>query len=206
MTTLLKKILLMPVCLFLMAVSFNACTEKDLPEIGLGANVTTTSVKNAGIVLMAPYLPRLFSMVGYLNGMGDFANDNARARAVFLIQYLVTQDNDREYAEEDLFLNKLLVNYPDSLSLPKYIELTDEEVKSAQGLLEGVIAHWGKVSNVESFREGFLMRVGQVESREGGWLVTVEQRAFDSLLDSLPWSFSQIKHSWNPHHIEVIWH
>lgn len=204
MTTLLKKLLLVPVCLLLMAVSFNACTEKDLPEI---TNVTPTILKNAGIVLVAPYLPRLFSMVGYLNGTGDFTNDNARARAVFLIQYLVTQDNDREYSEQDLFLNQLLVNYPDSLSLPNYIELTDEEVKSAEDLLEGAKANWKEIkgSSVESLRELFLMRAGRLESREGGWLVTVEKRAFDTLLSSLPWSITYIKFSWNPHHIDVIW-
>src|SRR5690606_29801550 len=135
---------------FLMAVSFNACTEKDLPEpdeIGLGANVTTVRVENAGIVLVAPYLQRMFGMAGYLDETGrDFANDNARARAVFLIQYLVTQDNYREYSKEELFFNQLLVNYHHSLSLPNYIELTDKEVKLAESLLEGAIANWGKMN------------------------------------------------------------
>src|SRR5690606_34196400 len=79
-------------------------------------------------MLVAPYLPRLFGRAGYLNETGqDFVNDNARERAIFLIQYLVTQDNDREYSEKDLFLNQLLVNYDDSLPLTKCIKLGSVE-------------------------------------------------------------------------------
>jgi hypothetical protein len=211
MTTLFKNIVLKSVCLFLMAVSLNACTKKDQPEIdetGLGANLTTARVHNAGVVLIAPYLPALFGVVGYLNEKGDFANDHARARAVFLIQFLVTQDNGRKYSEQDLFLNQLLVNYPAALSLPNSIELTDEEIKLAKGMLEAAKANWREMkdTSVEAFRELFLMRAGKLESREGGWLLSVEERGVDSVLHSLPWSIRQISFLWNPHHVEVIWH
>ena len=138
----------------------------------------------------------------------DFVNDNARERAIFLIQYLVTQDNDREYSEKDLFLNQLLVNYDDSLPLTKYIELTDSELKLAEGLLDGAKANWRAISgsSVESFRISFLMRAGQLQRSENGWFVTVEEKAVDMLLNSLPWSIKQIRFPWNPYRIEVIWH
>lgn len=159
-------------------------------------------------MLVAPYLPTLFSRAGYLNEtVQDFVNDNTRERAIFLIQYLVTQDNDREYSEKDLFLNQLLVNYDDSLPLTKYIELTDSELKLAEGLLDGAKANWRAISgsSVESFRISFLMRAGQLKRHENGWFVTVEEKAVDMLLNSLPWSINQIGFPWNPYRIEVIW-
>lgn len=56
-------------------------------------------VENAGLVLLSPWLPRLFVTLGYLNeGKRDFKDDESRIRAIFLLQYLVRLEEE-EYGK-----------------------------------------------------------------------------------------------------------
>jgi hypothetical protein len=40
---------------------------------------------------------------------------------------------------------------------------------------------------------------------DGMWYLTIEPGTFDMLLDSLPWSYSVIKHAWMERAIHVTW-
>lgn len=164
-------------------------------------------VPNAGLALIAPWFIRLFHILGYLNEKKDgFKNQRARVRAIFLLQYL-TFGKEQEYKEAELAFNRILVGYPHSFPLPKYLKLTKEERETAEGMLVGVKANWQKMKNtsVESFRQSFIERSGRLEQRDEKWVLTVDERAYDILLESLPWSYNTIRFPWLKKRINVVW-
>ncbi|SEH86509.1 contractile injection system tape measure protein [Akkermansia glycaniphila] len=199
--------------------SKNITTESILGELSVSpsedqATVSPTmedvkylTVHNAGLVLLVPWFRRLFSMLGLLNEeMGDFKNTESRIRAIFILQYLVTGQNT-EYEEQELAFNRVLAECPFSCPLPKSLELTPHEMETAASMMEGVMANWEKLKNtsVQGFRNAFIARSGRLEQLEEKWLLTVDQRAYDMLLDSLPWSYKMIRFPWLKKMIIVEW-
>ncbi len=78
----------------------------------------------------------------------------------------------------------------------------------ADGMLEGVKANWVKMkgTSVNGFRQSFILRDGRLEQQDEKWLLTVERRTVDILLDTVPWAFRQIRFPWLKKHIQVAWH
>jgi len=54
-------------------------------------------------------------------------------------------------------------------------------------------------------RESFLKRDGILTLKENGWLLQVERKTLDVLIDSIPWGYSTIAFSWNERLIFVEW-
>ena len=73
-------------------------------------------------------------------------------------------------------------------------------------MLKAVIQLWdiGDTS-VDSLRDAFIARSGQIERIKLGWKLTVEPSPFDMLLDRLPWSFSIVKLRWMEEPVHVSW-
>ena len=167
-------------------------------------------VPNAGLCLLALWLPRLFDMLGLLavnaDGKKDFKDIEARIRAIFVLQRLAT-DEVREYEEHELAFNRILAGCPFHIPLPKTLELTLNEIKTAESMLTGVKANWNKLQNtsIKGFQHSFIERPGKLEQREDKWVLYVENRAYDILLDSLPWSYRQIRLPWLKKKINVVW-
>jgi hypothetical protein len=161
-------------------------------------------VENAGMVLAATYLPRLFAMLGLLE-KSAFRNPEAAERAVHLLQYLVEQRADRP--EYQLALNKILCGVPSGQPIIREIEASEEEKETIDGLLGAVIQHWGALgsTSVSGLREAFLQRSGRLRLKDEAWHLEVEQKAYDMLLDRLPWSFSIIKLPWMQWIVHVKW-
>lgn len=161
-------------------------------------------IHNAGMVLLSPYLPHLFSRLG-LTVQGEFASPEARRRAVFLMQYAVW--GQTEFPEYELVLNKLLAEWPSSDPLPTGLELTDEERSLADSMLKGVIANWPRMGSTtaEGLQEGFLQRDGAMVLEADRITLRVESKAYDILLDSLPWKYSPLRFSWMERPIIVEW-
>ncbi|MDR1090397.1 MAG: hypothetical protein LBL79_04905, partial [Prevotella sp.] len=61
-------------------------------------------VSNAGVVILAPYLSRLFLMLS-LTDKGDFRDEDARIKAIFILHYIVWERE--EGTEAELLMNKL---------------------------------------------------------------------------------------------------
>ncbi len=165
------------------------------------------SIHNAGLCLLAQWFPRLFGMLGLLNDdIRDFKDLDARIRAVFILQRLVTGE-EREYKESDLAFNRLLVAIPFSVPLPRTLVLTDKEVQVVDSMLLGVKANWVKMQNtsVKGFQNSFIMRDGHLVQHEEKWVLNVENRSYDMLLDTLPWSYKTIRLPWLKKRISVIW-
>jgi hypothetical protein len=165
-------------------------------------------VGNAGLCLLSPWFPRLFALLGYLDGENrNFRNTASRIRAVFLLQYLACPE-EKDYREPELAFNRLLVALPAQVPLPKRMELTDEERRTADNMLAGVKANWPKMdgTSVSGFRQSFILRDGRLEQQDEKWLLTVESRVYDIMLDAVPWAFRQIRFPWLKKYIQVSWH
>ncbi|MBO8479143.1 MAG: hypothetical protein IAB80_09710 [Bacteroidetes bacterium] len=167
-------------------------------------------VPNAGLCLLAVWFTRLFDMLGLLeanaDGKKDLRDTAARIRAIFILQRLVT-DEKREYREQELALNRILTGCPFHVPLPKTLELTDNEIRTVESMLSGVKANWDKMkgTSVKGFQRSFIERPGKLEQREDKWVLYVEERSYDILLDSLPWSYRTIRLPWLKKKINVIW-
>lgn len=85
--------------------------------------------------------------------------------------------------------------------------LREDQKELINGMMNAVLLQWDKMKNtsVEGFRNSFLIREGYIFRTEEEWVLRVEKRAYDILLETLPWSFGMIKFSWMNKPIIVEW-
>ncbi len=178
---------------------------QDNPETNIHEqNGQNIYIENAGLCLIAVYLPAIFKALGYTKE-GKFKNSRSVIRAVFLLQYIATGSTARpEYL---LQFNKLLCGVNPADVAIDTIRLSKKEKQEADDLIKAVIKNWGRLKNTsaEGFRGSFLLRKGILTKTEQGWLLRVEKKGFDVLLDGIPWGFSLIKLSWMQTIIAVEW-
>lgn len=159
-------------------------------------------IENAGIVLLHPFLPRLFEALGIT------AEDRLLQpeRALCLLHFLATgQSIAPEY---ELVLPKILCGIPLETPVDSRIELSDAEKEEATALLEAVIHHWEilRDTSADGLRGTFLIRSGKVSLRkDDDWLLQVETKSYDILMDDLPWSISIIRLPWMHRMLWVEW-
>ncbi len=163
-----------------------------------------SNVHNAGMVIIAPYIQRLFSILE-LTKNNAFVDEDAAQRAVHLLQYVVTGETSTP--EYQLSLNKLLCGIHGGLPIVAGIDLSEHEKTVVEQMLNGVISHWsalGKTS-IAGLRQTFLVREGQLSYDEESWHLRIPSSTFDMLLDRLPWSFSMIRLPWMRAPLHVKW-
>jgi hypothetical protein len=161
-------------------------------------------IENAGLVLLHPFLSTLFDRTNLVKN-GEFVNDEAKLRAPHLLQYLV--NFEQESPEHALLLNKILCGIDYQEALTSGIVLTELEIKTANELLYVVTQQWEKLKNtsINGLQETFLQRTGSLCLSSEGWTLVVENKAYDVLLQTLPWGLSFIKNSWMTEPIFVEW-
>lgn len=159
---------------------------------------------NGGLVLLWPYFGMLFSRAGLVRDNG-FVHRTARKRAVHVLQFLVTGQEETE--EQQLILNKLLCGVEPGEPVPRKVRLTDREREGCADLLKSAISHWPaiKKTSCDGLRQAFLQRQAILRRDEGAWQLTVHRKAHDVLLERLPWGISIIKLSWMPAPLFVEW-
>jgi hypothetical protein len=188
-----------------------AAREKDISVPPQSVSVTENVeegeviyIKNAGLVIAGAFLPVLFNRLNLLEGR-TFRNRSAKERAAMCLQYMVY--NSTSFPEYELVLNKVLVGLPPSDPVDTSIELTDQEKKTIDSLVKGIIENWGKLQNtsVQALQETFLARGGSLTRKENSWHLVVEQKAYDILIDYLPWNYSTIKNLWMDDVLHTKW-
>ncbi len=161
-------------------------------------------VSNAGLVILAPFLSRFFSRVDYLE-KGQFKDEKSQQRAAGLLQLLASGES--EFPEYLLPLNKALCGiHLTDLVLFESI-LTDLEAKECEKFLEAIIAQAPilKEMSIDGLRGTFLLREGVLRTRDGAWLLQVERKTHDIVLDRFPWSWEWIKLPWMEKTLRVEW-
>lgn len=174
--------------------------EEGQPEV--------LTVGNAGLCLSAPWFVRLFAMLGWLDEeKKKFRGTASKVRAVFLLQYIACGE-EREWREAELAFNRLLTALPGHVPLPKRLSLTDGERQTADSMVSGIKANWPQMkgTSVEGFRKSFIAREGRLEQKDEYWQLTVSGKAYDILLETVPWGFRQIRLPWLKKYVQVSWH
>jgi len=160
-------------------------------------------INNAGLVLFNPYITTFLSRLG-MTEKGKFKDEESAFRSVHLLQLLVTEAT---YGEHELVLNKILCNLPVSSPVSMDIDLKPAEKQLAKELIEVTMQRWKKGSSgsKESFRASFLNRDGRLSMINEEWHLKVDQRGYDVILQTLPWSYGMIKLPWMLKPLIVEW-
>jgi hypothetical protein len=164
------------------------------------------SVHYAGLILLHPFLLRLFETTGLITESGPAAPiiDVARAAAVLAA---VARGADTTYEFELPFIKVLLGRDPTEpmSTVPEQLSASDRDEISA--LLAAVLEHWSVLrgTSADALRTGFLQRPGMLEKRDGVWNLRVQSAPFDMLLNHLPWGFGVVRLPWTATPIFTEW-
>jgi hypothetical protein len=167
-------------------------------------------VQACGLVLLHPYLPRLFAGLGWIAADHPFGTALPAAilpTAAALLHWLASgDDNPHEF---ELGLIKLLLGLAPDEPLPVAGGLLGvAEKEEGEALLAAVIAHWSALgqSSINGLRVSFLQRGGLLYPAADGWLLQPQAEAYDVLLDRLPWGISIIRLPWMRRSLHSQWH
>lgn len=179
-------------------------SDKDLVDDDASNCTESIYIVNAGQVLASAYLPRLFGMLN-LTEQNAFRDAASARRAVHLIQFMVNESVDSP--EHHLVLNKILCGMNTGAPIERTLAIQPVEQEAIEGMLRSMIQHWTVLghTSIAGFRESFLQREGQLRLQDDAWHLLVEPRAFDMLLDQIPWSFTTIKYPWMDRVLYVEW-
>lgn len=160
--------------------------------------------KNAGMVLLHPFLNNFFNQLKLLEEEA-FKDVESQSKAVLLLYFMAT--GKEKPFEHELVLPKFLCCMATNFPIDRAISLSKKEKKEANIVLEAAIEHWEALGDTspDGLREAFLMREGKLVKETSGWKLNVEQKALDLLLDRLPWNLSMIKLPWMQDILKVEW-
>jgi hypothetical protein len=158
-------------------------------------------VECAGLVLLHPFLPRLFEVLELTSGADLVRPD----RALGLLHFLAT--GERLAPEHTLVLPKRLCSLPLEAPAPAPSPLTPAEEDEATAMLQAVVSHWGALgdASVDALRGTFLTRPGKLSHRGEDEILQVEPQSFDILLDQLPWGIGAVRLPWMTDILWVEW-
>jgi hypothetical protein len=159
-------------------------------------------IENAGLVILHPFFSRFFEALDIARGDRLLEPE----RALGLLHFLVT--GQILVPEYELVLPKILCNVALKAPVTYDPALTNKEKDEASALLQAVIRHWGALGNTspDGLRGTYLIRPGKLSLRDNGeWLLQVESKSFDILLEELPWGIRMIKLPWMARLLSVQW-
>ncbi|MBJ7312000.1 contractile injection system tape measure protein [Rugamonas sp. CCM 8940] len=158
-------------------------------------------IDNAGLVLLHPFLPKLFETLDLSEGERLLRPGRALALLHFLASGRTTAP---EYA---LALPKLLCQLPLTAPVEDGVVLTAAECEEAEAMLAAVIRHWTALrsTSADGLRGAFLLRAGKLSERGGECLLQVEPQTADILLADLPWGVSALRLPWMERILWVEW-
>lgn len=161
-------------------------------------------IENAGICIVSAYLSMFWKNLDYAKDK-EFKTVQDACNAVSLIQYMAT--GVRQSHEYLWQFNKLLCGFDIDDFISVKHTISDNDFAEADNLLEAVISNWNAIKNtsIEGLQASFFQRKGILTEKESHWILQIERKGFDLLLDSIPWSFSTIKMPWMKKYIQVEW-
>ncbi|WP_231739348.1 contractile injection system tape measure protein [Novosphingobium sp. FSW06-99] len=180
-----------------------------VPEPADGKPDQSLYVANAGLVLVHPFLPRLFDELGLLGtdaeGRTRVLPGEALSRACHLLQFLVDGRLDRP--EPHLVLNKLLCGVPPAMPVARAIDPRSGDLATCDAMLKAVLANWPPLNrtSIDALQETFFQREGRLQCSGGKWTLQVQRKTLDVLMDQIPWGLSVVYHHWMPEPIYVTW-
>ena len=164
-----------------------------------------TMITNAGLILFHPFLPFVFADLKWIDRTKNFAHPKAQQKAILALQYLV--NGKSRQPEHALVLNKLLCNWPLHLPVVTACKFSTKEKAALAELSSSLREHWEVLKNTShrGLVESFVARPGLMHTTAGGYLLQIERKTIDILLESLPFGVNTIKLPWNEYIIYTEW-
>lgn len=164
-------------------------------------------IKNAGIVLLTPFLASYLDKLQLLSeDKKKFLSGGHQQRAMHLLQYLV--DGQINHKEFELTLMKIICGFQiNEVVENDLFEPSSVETEVAEDLIKHVVQLWSKIgeSSITGFRGNFLIRDGLIAESENEFILRIEKRGYDILIQFLPWSFNILKLPWMQKPIITQW-
>lgn len=162
-------------------------------------------VKNVGVVILAPYLLPFFQNLKLVS-QRKFSSEEDKEKAIKILCYLAT--GGFECTEDELSFFKILCGHPLGMPIDINRTLPSHFYQEAESLLESILEHWTvmKGSSSDALRETFLSRGGKLVDQAEYYLLKVENKGVDILLDKIPWTFRTVKLPWMPKSLLVEWY
>jgi hypothetical protein len=161
---------------------------------------------DAGLILLHPFLPRLFEATGIAVANSRVLSSESLPTAAALLNWLVTGRGS--IFELELSLSKVLLGLaPNDPLLVADGLLNQDQCDEADAMLAAAIDHWSALrqTSLAGLRTSFLQRRGLLRDDELGWRLRVETVSFDLLLGQLPWSITAVKLPWMTKPIYTDW-
>jgi hypothetical protein len=171
-----------------------------------GAMPVGLVLQHAGLVLLVPFLPRLFETRNIASAGDERLDPPVLPRACALLHFAATGSDEGH--EFEVGFAKILLGLRPETPLPFASELLAQEDRDAvDELLQAVIGHWRvlKRTSVAGLRAAFLQRPGVVQEDDQYWRVRIEPSSIDLLLDHLPWGISTGRLPWVSKPILTEW-
>lgn len=161
-------------------------------------------ITNAGLVLLHPFLQSLFEQLCFIR-QNNWIDDSVQAQAVLLSEFLLRGNN--QFEEFNLVLNKIMCGLAPDEIVSTNFKINEPLTSECEQLLNAVIAHWSVLRNtsIAGLRETFLQRNGKLTKVDNGWLLQVEQKSVDILLNHLPWGIGIVNLPWMKEMLYVEW-
>lgn len=158
----------------------------------------------AGLIIIAPFLPMLFERSGLMQD-NTFNDAGSAYKAIHLLEYAAT--GSTIVNEQDLAIHKVLCGISLKTPIDLSITLSDTDKELDESLLLAVIQQWTVLgqTSIAGLQETFLQRKGRLEEDAEAYFLRVEQKAFDMLLDQIPWNITTIKLGWMQKTLNVTW-
>jgi len=164
------------------------------------------AIDDGGLVILWPLMDTLLSRLEYVDPqLKRFASEAARNQAIALLSFLV--EGEADPPEWRLALAKVLCGLSPLAPWRLNDPLMPEVLAEGERLLQAVIAHGDLAAelDVEDLRQLILRRPAVLTSRTGAWLLQVERRPEDRLLERFPWGWRWIRLPWMDHPLQVEW-
>jgi len=159
-------------------------------------------VGQAGLVLLAVFLPDFLKRLNYLHRDGDFIN---REEIPILLHYLAT--GTTEAPEWQLTLPKVLAGLKPGQHCNTKIIPDRNLIAEVEKLLQSVIKNWSALKNTspDGLRNTFLIREGLLKYKNGFYYLYLQEQTVDILLSYVSWNYRIIKLNWMPQILFVEW-
>ena len=167
----------------------------------IDAKTDFTFIRNAGLVLVAAFLPAYFNRLEILEEK-KIINLPKALRALAQLDIGV-KANDAA----DLTLYKVLCGVPTEVFALPAEDFSAENAREAEDLLNELIKYWSvlKSTKPDGLRSGFFWRDGKLSENANRFDLKVEAQGQDILLGHLPWGIGIIKLPWMKKPLHVDW-
>lgn len=164
-------------------------------------DVESLKVRNAGMVLLHPFMKALFKDLGLFEGE-NFIGEKSQERAACIWQYLATGCD--VFQDIDMHMAKILCGYPlgkaiDSLPVGEY------ERNVCLKHLMRILNYWDLASDIDELRYRFLGRYGILNKDRDAYHLYVEQHADDDAIDGSFRSPVTVRWPWQTDAVVVYW-